>query len=201
MTSATNIQRFLNTILDVKAVRDDLLNLHEDNAAFIDILDDMRRDPNVHIFSPQALFDQQQAHNADIKAYIPGEDAEQTAVLADIENIFTEMKAMTCTICKLPGHRTANCWLNGQVYASARSSGRQDSNFQWRDAIKLKNDIDQDAIRAALQARRTVERANARHLKANSRIKPTAAAIKKRTLAVGRVLRVQGAAAKVTWAK
>lgn len=141
MTSATNIQAFLNTVLGHDAVRKSLIELHESNAAYVATLDEMRQDPNCVVFSPGTLFASQQANNNEIKAFIPGEDHEQDAVLADIHNIFEEMKGMACTICKLPGHRTANCWLNGQVYASARGSGRQDSNFQWRDAIKLQNDI------------------------------------------------------------
>ena len=153
------------------------------------------------IFSPAKLFEEQQAHNDQIKDYIPGEDAEQTKVLDDIHGIFADMAKMKCSICQLPGHRTANCWLNGQVYASARTAGKQDSNFQWRDAIKLKADIAQDAIRAALQDRRTVERANGRHLRAGFKIRPTAGAIAKRSKAISKVLRVKGAAAKANWTK
>ena len=42
-----------------------------------------------------------------------------------------------CGICHVPGHRAAQCWINGAVYEWCRTNNKASLNYSWRGYIKL----------------------------------------------------------------
>ena len=74
------------------------------------------------------------------------------------------MQKLHCTICGLNGHENAYCWLNGQVYSSCRKKGPeyQEANILWREALKTRQQVKYEKIRAKAKKKTILAQSQAR---------------------------------------
>ena len=67
-----------------------------------------------------------------------GEVSDAEAWKGDLQGCFNALSQIHCGICGLPGHKKAQCWLNGAVYEWCRANDKAGVNYSWRAYIKLK---------------------------------------------------------------
>ena len=54
-----------------------------------------------------------------------------------LRECFDALVREECGICHVPGHRAAQCWINGAVYEWCRTNNKASLNYSWRGYIKL----------------------------------------------------------------
>ena len=93
----------------------------------------------------------------------------------DIKRVWEKMKLLKCAICHLKGHQQAYCWLNNQVYGTARSLGAPypEAAARWRESIKCRERVRrvhmQNEAKIAANVRTAREKAQAKLLRASKR--------------------------------
>ena len=100
-----------------------------------------------------------QNHDAVVQAFIANVFLNQKNAIPEdvhwkpqLQQCFDGLQMQQCSICRLPGHRAAQCWINGAVYEWCRTNNKASLNYSWRGYIKLARKVE------AIEARKAFEK-------------------------------------------
>ena len=138
---------FFKHLVDMPGMEEYLNSKNLNGKAELALLRDLCTDPQLCFFSIKRVVDRQVAKTEKAEKFILDEN--KGRVKETISRTLNKLRDIQCNICGLCGHSNSSCWLNGQIYNTCRSSGRdaQEANFLWREAIKLQRIAREEGLR------------------------------------------------------
>lgn len=134
------------------------------------LLNSLVSEKTIALFSIESVVQRQIKKTKNAQLYIP--DGQAGQVLDTIHGVFKKLRDMSCGICGLTGHTNSSCWVNGQIYNTCRSEGpaAMEANFLWREALKIRRTVRDEAVRQETAAMKQKALASARLCASSYRI-------------------------------